>query len=152
MKCSILISTLCTLSVASAIAQTEPGTPTSPTSAAPSQRDGAHARTTSAPGTKEKRPDAAYPERSGQHSEPNKPIHSKAPSTASKTPSPASSRQAARGNRGPHAEAKAGVYTGATGKKPDPGTACSTARVTPAGALDCGTGGDGATAGKIVTK
>jgi hypothetical protein len=41
------------------------------------------------------------------------------------------------------------AYTGNTGKKNDPGTACSSARPTPNGGVDCGTTGDAATAGKV---
>ncbi|MEA3178542.1 MAG: hypothetical protein QOI59_2065 [Gammaproteobacteria bacterium] len=41
------------------------------------------------------------------------------------------------------------AYTGNTGKKTDPGTACSSARPTANGGVDCGTGGDSATAGKV---
>jgi hypothetical protein len=41
------------------------------------------------------------------------------------------------------------AYTGNTGKKNDPGTACSSARPTPNGGVNCGTTGDAATAGKV---
>jgi hypothetical protein len=41
------------------------------------------------------------------------------------------------------------AYTGNTGKKADPGTACSSARPTSNGGVDCGTGGDSATTGKV---
>jgi hypothetical protein len=37
------------------------------------------------------------------------------------------------------------TYQGAQGKKKDPGTACSTARLKPDGTLDCGTSGKTAT-------
>jgi hypothetical protein len=48
--------------------------------------------------------------------------------------------------------AKQKAYTGNSGSKQDPGTVCSTARPTPNGGVDCGTSGDSATLGKIVTK
>jgi hypothetical protein len=41
------------------------------------------------------------------------------------------------------------AYTGNTGKKADAGTACSSARATPNGGVDCGTSGNAATAGKV---
>jgi hypothetical protein len=41
------------------------------------------------------------------------------------------------------------AYTGNTGKKTDPGTACSSARPTPNGGVDCGTSGNAATPGKV---
>jgi hypothetical protein len=41
------------------------------------------------------------------------------------------------------------AYTGNSGKKKDAGTACSSARPTPNGGVDCGTGGNAATAGKV---
>ena len=41
------------------------------------------------------------------------------------------------------------AYTGNTGKKKDAGTACSSARPTPNGGVDCGTSGNSATAGKV---
>jgi hypothetical protein len=41
------------------------------------------------------------------------------------------------------------AYTGNTGKKNDAGTACSSARPNPKGGVDCGTGGNAATAGKV---
>jgi len=34
-----------------------------------------------------------------------------------------------------------GIYSGSSGKKSDPGTACSTARTKPDGTLDCGMSG-----------
>src|SRR3954447_11987345 len=40
-------------------------------------------------------------------------------------------------------------YTGNTGKKADAGTACSSARPTPNGGVDCGTSGNAATPGKV---
>jgi hypothetical protein len=48
--------------------------------------------------------------------------------------------------------AKQKAYKGNTGKKADPGTACSTARPTNNGGVDCGTGGKGATPGKVPKK
>jgi len=41
------------------------------------------------------------------------------------------------------------AYTGNTGKKKDAGTACSSARPTPNGGVDCGTSGNAATPGKV---
>ena len=40
------------------------------------------------------------------------------------------------------------AYTGNTGKKNDPGTACSSSRPTSDGSIDCGTSGNAATPGK----
>jgi hypothetical protein len=45
--------------------------------------------------------------------------------------------------------AKQKAYKGKTGAKRDPGTACSTARPTPNGGVDCGTGGKGAKPEKV---
>jgi hypothetical protein len=99
------------------------------------------------------RNDALYPKPSGQDSSPNpSPPSSHSPAAqqqqANKAPR---SKQAASGTQSSN-PGKSASYTGATGKKSDPGTACSTARRTADGRLDCGTGGNGATAGKIVTK
>jgi hypothetical protein len=41
------------------------------------------------------------------------------------------------------------AYTGNTGKKKDAGTACSSARPNANGGVDCGTGGNSATTGKV---
>ena len=153
----ITILILCSLWCAGASGQTVPSAQT----AAPSANTPAAAPTTSSEAarkaqsaTTEKRPDAVYPKPSGQDSQPtnsaNRP--SKASKRATHTTAPVlahSGSKAASPNQG---KSTAAPYTGAAGKRSNPGTACSTARVTQSGALDCGTGGDGATAGKIVTK
>jgi hypothetical protein len=41
------------------------------------------------------------------------------------------------------------AYTGNTGKKTDAGTACSSARPSANGGVDCGTSGNSATTGKV---
>ena len=101
----------------------------------------------------EVRPDARYAKPSGQDSRPSVTKVPKAapPSPRPKDPTsqnPAQSQNAA----GPPTQGGSRAYTGATGRKADPSTACSTARTTKDGRLDCGTGGDAATTGRIVKK
>jgi hypothetical protein len=77
------------------------------------------------------------------------------PATSSSSSATAQPRPDPRGTRTSdqsavsQAAAKQKVYKGNTGKKADPGTACSTARPTNNGGVDCGTGGKGATPGKV---
>jgi len=105
------------------------------------------------------RPNARYPHPSGQDSPANN------ASTSTSFPDAASKRgndpAAAESHKptGVHAqsnEASRGgqkrAYTGAVGSKQDPSTACSTARPTNDGGIDCGTSGKSATGGRIVTK
>ncbi|MDB6159734.1 MAG: hypothetical protein JWO04_3440 [Gammaproteobacteria bacterium] len=102
--------------------------------------------------TAQPRPDAKYPNPSGQDSQPSKaPV---APKKATGS-APGNGNVESRGTRtsdqsaASQGAAKQKVYKGNTGKKPDPGTACSTARPTNNGGVDCGTGGKGATPGKV---
>ena len=137
------------LSNAVAIAQTAPATPRT-TPPASSQQ----------PQT-QTRPDAVYPHPSGQDSPTNKqsPSAKKPRSTASqKGPGTGTGTVEQRGTKAANQSApvrklaKQKAYTGNSGSKQDPGTVCSTARPTPNGGVDCGTSGDSATLGKIVTK
>jgi cytoskeletal protein RodZ len=137
------------LSNAVAIAQTAPATP--PTTPPASSQQ---------PQT-QTRPDAVYPHPSGQDSPTNKqsPSAKKPRSTASqKGPGTGTGTVEQRGTKAANQSApvrklaKQKAYTGNSGSKQDPGTVCSTARPTPNGGVDCGTSGDSATLGKIVTK
>jgi hypothetical protein len=110
------------------------------------------AASSSSSATAQPRPDANYPNPSGQDSQPGKaPV---APKKATGS-APGNGNVESRGTRtsdqsaASQGVAKQKVYKGNTGKKPDPGTACSTARPTNKGGVDCGTGGKGATPGKI---
>lgn len=101
---------------------------------------GVAAAQTQTPATGE-RPDALYPQPSGQDSAPKR--SAPAPAAAARLRAPASA--------GTHAA----PYRGNSGRKranAAASTACSSARITKNGQLDCGTGGDAATRGKIVTK
>ncbi len=98
------------------------------------------------------RHDANYPNPSGQDSKPNKAPAAPKKATGS---APANGNVESRGSRtsdqsaSAQAVAKQKTYRGNTGRKTDPGTACSTARATPNGGVDCGLGGEGATPGKV---
>jgi hypothetical protein len=141
------------MSNAVAIAQTAPVTPTT-TPPASSQQPQTHTQSQS-------RPDAVYPHPSGQDSPTNKqsPSAKKPSSTASQQrPATGTGTVEQRGAKAASQSApirklaKQKSYTGNSGSKQDPGTVCSTARPTPNGGVDCGTSGDSATLGKIVTK
>jgi hypothetical protein len=116
---------------------------TQPPSAGPGARS-------PAPSSSQPRPDARYPNPSGQDSKPNQTPPKKA--TASTA---ANGTVEQRGSRtkdqsaASQETAKRKTYQGHTGKKIDPGTACSTARPTKKGGVDCGTSGAGATPGKV---
>jgi hypothetical protein len=123
-----------------AFGQSTSATPSSPTSPSSSSA------------TAQPRPDATYPNPSGQDSQPNKaPV---APKKATGS-TPGNGNVESRGTRTSDQSApvqdvaKQKAYKGNTGKKGDPGTACSTARPTPNGGVDCGMGGKGATPGKV---
>jgi hypothetical protein len=110
------------------------------------------ATSSSSSATAQPRPDAKYPNPSGQDSQPSKaPV---APKKATGS-APGNGNVESRGSRtsdqpaASQGVAKQKVYKGNTGKKTDPGTACSTARPNNKGGLDCGTGGNGATPGKV---
>jgi hypothetical protein len=110
------------------------------------------ATSTSSSATAQPRPDARYPNPSGQDSQPNKaPIAPKKATGSAPGNGNAESRGTRTSDQSPSAEAiaKQKVYKGNTGKKKDAGTACSTARPTSNGGVDCGTGGKGATPGKV---
>jgi hypothetical protein len=139
------------LSNAVAIAQTAPATPAA-TPPASSQQPQTQTQS---------RPDAVYPHPSGQDSPTNKqsPSAKKPRSTTSqKRPETGTGTVEQRGTKAANQSApvrklaKQKAYTGNSGSKQDPGTVCSTARPTPNGGVDCGTSGDSATLGKIVTK
>jgi hypothetical protein len=107
------------------------------------------AANSAAPASSSPSSDAVYPKPSGQDSQPS----SKPQQTQAKAPKAASveSRGTKSSDQSSAVQpvAKQKAYTGNTGKKADPGTACSTARTRPDGTLDCGTSGVGATPGKI---
>jgi len=113
----------------------------------PSSTPGAQ---TPAPSSSQTRPDAQYPNPSGQDRKPSQTPPRKATGSA-----PGNGSVEQRGSRtkdqsaASQGTAKRKTYRGNTGKKSDPGTACSTARPTKNGSVDCGTGGEGATPGKV---
>jgi hypothetical protein len=141
MKRAVLLGFAGALALAQgAFGQNTSATPQPPTSPSPSSA------------TAQPRPDATYPNPSGQDSQPNKaPV---APKKATGS-APGNGNVESRGTRTSDQSAavqdvaKQKAYKGNTGKKADPGTACSTARPTPNGGVDCGTGGKGATPGKV---
>lgn len=94
-------------------------------------------------GSTESRPDAVYPHPSGQDSKPST-------TQVPKATAPASSNRPASAKRGPNHHASQ-TYTGSTGKKPAASTICSTPQATQNGGVNCGTTGNNATNGKIVT-
>jgi cytoskeletal protein RodZ len=100
--------------------------------------------------TAQARPDAKYPNPSGQDSQPSKTAPKQATGSLPDNGT-VESRGSKTANQSKQAQGvvKQGGYKGNTGKKGDPGTACSTARPTPNGGVDCGTGGSGATPGKV---
>jgi hypothetical protein len=114
--------------------------------------NGALAQAPAAPTQSQTRPDATYPNPSGQDSQP-KPANPRAAGSKQAAPKPGTveSRSPTTSSQSPPARsvAKQKQYQGNTGKKADPGTACSTARPTRNGGVDCGTGGQGATPGKV---
>jgi hypothetical protein len=102
------------------------------------------------PASSQTRPDAQYAKPSGQDSQPTKTAPKKATGS-----SPGQGNVESRGSKttdqsaGAQGAVKQKAYNGNTGKKTDAGTACSTARATPSGGVDCGTSGEGATPGKV---
>lgn len=105
---------------------------------------------------KETRPDANYPSPSGQDSHPENSSHRTrlAGGESKPTNGTADNRgaKAADQSRPVRKLNERKAYTGSSGSKADPGTACSTARPTQNGGVDCGTTGNSATEGKLVTK
>lgn len=100
--------------------------------------------------TKQTRPDARYPNPSGQDSRPGVTTPKQASgSTPGQGTVEARGTQTKQQSKPAQDVAKRGNYKGNEGRKGDSGTACSTARATPNGGVDCGTGGSGATPGKI---
>lgn len=71
----------------------------------------------------------------------SKPSMTAAPSKQKPKAPPAATTPPLAGQR---AAATPNTYTGAQGKKPDPGTACSSARLKKDGSLDCGMSGKAA--------
>jgi cytoskeletal protein RodZ len=137
MNRTVLLGLLGGLSLAQAAFAQAPSTPTPPASSP------------QASSSSESRPDANYPRPSGQDSQPGK----TAPKRAAGS-SPDKGTVESRGSRTANQSAqvqgtaKQQAYKGNTGKKKDPGTACSTARATKNGGIDCGTGGTSGTPGK----
>jgi hypothetical protein len=133
MRCKSLVCCLGGLWLAGSVAAQAP---TPPPAASGTQTSG--------------RPDAVYPKPSGQDSAPKKaPVKPQQPPRSS----PAASTVESRGTRAADQTApvqklaKQKTYSGNSGKKPDPGTACSTARPTPKGGVDCGMNGSSAVPG-----
>jgi hypothetical protein len=111
---------------------------------------------TSAQSATETRPDARYPHPSGQDSAPDRSPRTTKLAAAGSGKDKEAGRDQTR-EATPHSKQEAQLtkrktYTGNTGSKADPGTACTTARPTVDGGVDCGTSGNSATLGKIVTK
>jgi hypothetical protein len=97
------------------------------------------------------RPDARYPNPSGQDSQPqSRPSRATDAARSPKKQATADTRAPTTTAQSPSAQAvvQQKRYQGASGKKDDPGTACSTARTKPNGGVDCGTSGNGAMPGK----
>lgn len=98
------------------------------------------------------RPDAVYPHPSGQDSQPST-THTKGrpQRRGARDSATVESRGTRTNDQSKPAQSTAAqkAYGGSSGKKADPGTACSTARPAPNGGVDCGTGGNGATPGKV---
>jgi hypothetical protein len=107
------------------------------------------APTTSA-ATPQTRPDAKYPNPSGQDSQPSQTAPKKSNRTGNTNgtvePRGSKTKDQSAASQG---VAKQKSYTGNSGKKSDPGTACSSARPTANGGVDCGVGGNAATTGRI---
>lgn len=116
--------------------------------------DQAQSRTAQSPA--ETRPDARYPQPSGQDSRPDKSSHTTklAEAQSNRGNGTVENRGAKTADQSKQVKklAKNKTYTGRSGSKADTGTACSTARPTKNGGVDCGTTGDSATLGKTVTK
>jgi hypothetical protein len=109
------------------------------------------AQAPTAPSQSQTRPDATYPNPSGQDSQPKPANPPAAGSKQGAKPGTVESRgaQTSKQSAGAQGVAKQKAYQGNTGKKSDAGTACSTARPTANGGVDCGTSGEGATPGKV---
>lgn len=122
----------------------------------PDSRAQSHASASSAQSVTETRPNARYPHPSGQDSQPdNAPRNTRMAAGGSKKAAQSGhdqTRQATRQSKQAAGLGKQKSYTGNSGSKADPGTACTTARPTVDGGVDCGTSGNSATMGKIVTK
>lgn len=106
--------------------------------------------------TTETRPDANYPQPSGQDSQPDNSSHKTRVATADSkrgtgTANHRGSKEADQ-NREVRKLSERKAYTGNSGSKADTSTACSTARPTAEGGVNCGTSGNSATEGTIVTK
>jgi hypothetical protein len=139
MKRTMLLGVLGGLSLtAAAVAQQPPASAPQP---APSS---------SQPASNAARPDANYPKPSGQDSQPSRTTPKQAPGSSPDNGT-VQSQGAQHANQSGQVKSleKHPTYKGNTGKKKDPGTACSTARPTKNGGVDCGTGGEGATPGKV---
>jgi hypothetical protein len=110
----------------------------------------------SAQSATETRPDARYPHPSGQDSQPDRSPHKTQLAAAGSKEDKEAGRDQTAAATGQSKQAahlgKRKTYTESTGSKADPGTACSTARPTVDGGVDCGTSGNSATLGRTVTK
>ncbi len=104
----------------------------------------------------ETRPDARYPHPSGQDSQSDNSSHkTKLAAAGSKKDKESGHEQTPEATRQSKQATQLGkqkTYTQSSGSKADSSTACSTARPTVDGGVDCGTSGNSATMGKIVTK
>jgi hypothetical protein len=114
---------------------------------APNQPSSSTSRTSAA--APQTRPDARYPNPSGQDSRPSE-THPQKSVRNGKTQGTVESRGSKTSDQSAASQpvAKQKSYTGNTGKKSDPGTACSSARPTPNGGIDCGVSGNAATTGR----
>lgn len=123
----------CALQAGLALAQTAPPTNSPPGNTSSSSRS-----------------DARYPHPAGQDAAPVQKKPPKPPAPA--TPGTVDQRGTQTRNQSPPVREAVHRKAYTTGSKPDPGTACSTARPTKNGGVDCGTSGTGATVGRTVTK
>ena len=105
---------------------------------------------TGKPATAQPRPDVTHSKPANQSKQPFKAAAKKSSNSAQGMGTPEARGPRTTDQSAPaQAVAKQKSYQGSFGKKADPGTACSTARPTPNGGVDCGTGGEGATHGKV---
>lgn len=114
---------------------------------APTQSSGSTPNASAA--TPRTRPDARYPNPSGQDSRPSQtPPHKSVRNGNTKGTVESRSSKTSAQSSASQPVAKQKSYTGNTGKKSDPGTACSSARPTANGGVDCGVSGNAATTGR----
>ena len=139
-------------------AQSPPQSQSQPQTRSPGSQT--HSSAKAEPSSTETQPSAKYPHPSGQDSQPDRSSGKTKMAAASSGQEERSGEDQRSGEeRKPTGRskqvdevAKRKAYTGSGGAKPDSSTVCSTARPTTNGGVDCGTTGNSATLGHIVTK